>query len=107
MSGDDGVGDDGWVTPGLALENRPANRLLIEDTVSDDPMLEANEQPDRIVAPISDANARPPPRICLSSRPGRIEITRVLPTKASLCAPYINQTMATPRRSGVRVTGRP
>jgi hypothetical protein len=82
MSGDEGVGDAGWVTPGLALENKPANRLLIEDTVSDDPMLDANEQPDSSVAPISNINARPPPRIRLSSRPGRIEITRVFPKKA-------------------------
>jgi hypothetical protein len=107
MSGDEGVGDAGWVTPGLALENRPANRLLIEETVSDEPMLDAKEQPDSSMAPISSVNARSPPRIRLSSRPGRIEITRVFPDRNPRPVSYINQTMATPRRVGIRVTGRP
>ena len=100
MSGEEGVGDAGCVTPGLALEKRPANLLLIEETVSDEPMLDANEQPDSSMAPISSVNARPPPRIRLSSRPGRIEITQVFPDKNSRSVPYINQTMATPRRIG-------
>jgi hypothetical protein len=100
-SGEEGVGDAGCVTPGLALEKRPANLLLIEETVSDEPMLDAKEQPDSsIMAPISSINARPPPRIRLSSRPGRIEITRVFPDRSSRSVPYINQTMATPRRIG-------
>ena len=88
------------VTPGFAPEKKPANRLLHDGEVSDEPMLDANEQPDSTMAPISNTTARPPPRFRLSSCPGRIEITRVFPQKAPSPAPYSNQTVATPRPIG-------
>jgi hypothetical protein len=59
-SGAEGVGEAAWVTPGVALENRPANRLPNE--LSDDPMLEPEEQPDNAAATNSRAITRRPLR---------------------------------------------
>jgi hypothetical protein len=49
-SGADGVGECDWVTPGVAPEKKFANRLANEGELSDDPTLEASEQPDSIAA---------------------------------------------------------
>src|SRR5499427_8203333 len=79
ISGAVGVGERGWVTPGFALEKRLVNRLANEGESSDEPTLEASEQPDSIAAlTISPAaRRRPRPR---SPFPGPIEITRLFPT---------------------------
>src|SRR5262249_60246806 len=62
-SGADGVGECGCVTPGVAPEKKLANRLANEGEPSDDPTLEAVEQPDSIAAPtISAPPQRGPPR---------------------------------------------
>jgi len=94
-SGADAIGDAGWVTPGFALENklemRPPNQL------SDDPTLDADEQPDSAMAVSSNIAARRS-RLRSSSCPGRIEITRLLPAKSPLPMSYTNETVATPRR---------
>ena len=81
ISGADGVGERGWVTPGVALEKKLAKRLLNEGELSDDPS-PANEQPDSTKAPNNTAAARLAPRFRSSSCPGRIEITRFFPTKS-------------------------
>jgi hypothetical protein len=67
------------VTPGVAPEKKFANRVANEGELSDDPTLEASEQPDSIAAlTISPAAPRRPrPR---SQFPGPIEITRLFPT---------------------------
>ena len=52
----------GWVTPGVAPEKKLANRLANEGESSDDPMLEASEQPDNIAALTISAAARRGPR---------------------------------------------
>jgi hypothetical protein len=58
-SGADGVGECGCVTPGVAPEKKLAN----EGELSDDPTLEAVEQPDSIAAlTISAAAQRGPQR---------------------------------------------
>ena len=61
-SGADGVGECGCVTPGVALEKKLANRLVNEGEPSDDPTLEASEQPDSIAALIISAAAQRGPR---------------------------------------------
>jgi hypothetical protein len=61
-SGADGVGECGCVTPGVALEKKLANRLVNEGGPSDDPTLEASEQPDSIAAFIISAAAHRGPR---------------------------------------------
>jgi hypothetical protein len=61
-SGADGVGECGWVTPGVAPEKKLANRLANEGELSDDPTLEASEQPDSIAALTISATARRGPR---------------------------------------------
>src|SRR5262245_16328448 len=78
-SGADGVGECGWVTPGVAPEKRLVSLLANEGELSDEPTLEASEQPDSIAAlTISPAaRHRPRPR---SPFPGPIEITRLFPT---------------------------
>src|SRR5215475_16174748 len=80
-SGADGVGEWGWATPGVALEKKLklANRLANEGELSDDPTLEASEQPDSIAALTISPTARRPPRP-RSQFPGPIEITRLFPT---------------------------
>jgi hypothetical protein len=75
MSGADGVGEAAWVTPGVALENKPAKRLPNE--LSDDPTLEADEQPHKAPA-LNMAIARRAPRFRSSSCPGGIENTPAL-----------------------------
>jgi len=74
-SGADGVGDGGWVTPGVALEKKLAHRLLSEGELSGELTLEANEQPDRSTALASSGAARRRPRFP-SSSPQGIEFTR-------------------------------
>ncbi|HXL47347.1 MAG TPA: hypothetical protein VN975_01060 [Xanthobacteraceae bacterium] len=44
-SGALGIGECGWVTPGVAPEKKLVNRLANEGESSDDPTLEASEQP--------------------------------------------------------------
>jgi hypothetical protein len=62
-SGADGVGECSWVTPGVAPEKKLAKRLVNEGELSDDPTLEASEQPDSIAAlTISAAVQRAPRR---------------------------------------------
>ena len=63
-SGADGVGEWGWATPGVALEKKLklANRLANEGELSDDPTLEASEQPDSIAALTISAAAQRGPR---------------------------------------------
>src|SRR6266699_2489352 len=73
-SGADGVGECGCVTPGVAPEKKLVNRLASDGELSDDPTLEASEQPDSITALTISAAARP--RACSRSFPGRIEITQ-------------------------------
>src|SRR5262249_52490684 len=78
-SGADGVGECGCVTPGVAPEKKPVNRLANEGELSGDPTLEASEQPGSIAA----LTVRPParrPRRPPSQFPGPIEITRLFPT---------------------------
>jgi len=50
------------VTPGVAPEKKLANRLANEGESSDDPTLEASEQPDNIAALTISAAARREPR---------------------------------------------
>jgi hypothetical protein len=63
-SGADGVGEWGWATPGVASEKKLklANRLANEGELSDDPTLEASEQPDSIAALTISAAAQRGPR---------------------------------------------
>src|SRR5262249_25181785 len=77
ISGADGVGECGWATPGVASEKKLklANRLANEGELSDDPTLEASEQPDSIAALMISPAARHRPRF-RSKFPGRIEITQ-------------------------------
>src|ERR1700745_2227341 len=49
-SGADGVGECGCVTPGVAPEKKLVKRLVNEGELSDDPTLEASEQPDSMAA---------------------------------------------------------
>src|SRR5262245_14757793 len=74
ISGADGVGDAGWVTPGLALENMPEMRLPNELSAV---TLDAEEQPDSITPPSNSAAASQPPHARSSWRPRPIEITRL------------------------------
>jgi len=67
------------VTPGVAPEKKLVNRLANEGELSDDPTLEASEQPDSIAALTISPTARRPPRP-RSQFPGPIEITRLFPT---------------------------
>src|SRR5262249_60316097 len=62
MSGADGVGECGCVTPGVAPEKRLAKRLVNEGELSDDPTLEASEQPDNMAALTTNPPARRHPR---------------------------------------------
>ena len=76
ISGADGVGERGWVTPGFALENMLVNRLVHE--LSDvDPTLEAEEQPASAMPPNSSAAALQLPQTRSFWDPGPIEITRL------------------------------
>ena len=75
------------MTPGVALEKRLANRLANEGELSDDPTLEASEQPDSIAALTISPAARRRLRLC-SEFPGRIEITRLFPTPRILRSLY-------------------
>src|SRR5262249_33963266 len=63
-SGADGVGECDWATPGVASEKKLklANRLANEGELSDDPTLEASEQPDSIAALTISAAAQRGPR---------------------------------------------
>jgi hypothetical protein len=54
------VGEAAWVTPGVALEKKPAKRLPNE--LSEGPTLEADEQPDTAAAPKSKAITQQLPR---------------------------------------------
>jgi hypothetical protein len=78
-SGADGVGECGCVTPGVAPEKKFANRLANEGELSDDPTLEASEQPHSIAALTITPAARRQPRF-RSEFPGPIEITRLFST---------------------------
>jgi hypothetical protein len=76
-SGAVGVGECGWVTPGFALEKRLANRLANEGESSDEPTLEASEQPDRTAALTISAAALRRARVRSLSFPRPIESTRL------------------------------
>src|SRR5262249_61431478 len=78
-SGADGVGECGCVTPGVAPEKKLVNRLANEGELSDDPTLEASEQPDSIAAPTISPTARRPPRP-RPQLPRPLENTRLFPT---------------------------
>src|SRR5882757_10429417 len=85
-SGAAGVGDAGWVTPGLALENRLVKRLPNEDVSSPDPPPVREEQPETAAAANSSiAAARQRPHFPFPSCPGRIENTRLFPTIPPPC----------------------
>jgi hypothetical protein len=56
------------VTPGVAPENKLANRLANEGELSDDPTLEASEQPDNIATLTISAAVRRGPRRAKSKR---------------------------------------
>src|SRR5262249_30590073 len=61
-SGALGVGECGWATPGVALEKKLVNRLANGGESSDDPTLEASEQPHSTAAlTIRPAAPRRPP----------------------------------------------
>src|SRR5262249_8433907 len=45
-SGAEGVGEEGWVTPGVAPEKKLANRPVTEGELSDDVRLEMYEHPE-------------------------------------------------------------
>src|SRR5262249_41055310 len=61
-SGALGVGECGWVTPGVAPEKKLVNRLANEGESSDDPTLEASEQPHSTAAlTIKAGTPRGPP----------------------------------------------
>src|SRR5260370_27133723 len=49
-SGALGIGECGWVTPGVAPEKKLVNRLANEGESSDDPTLQAREQPHNAAA---------------------------------------------------------
>src|SRR5882724_12395000 len=73
-----GVGECGWVTPGVALEKKLAKRLPNEGDVSGDPTPpDGDEQPDNNPAPTIRTAARRRPRLRSSSCPGSIGITRL------------------------------
>src|SRR5262245_58854906 len=95
-SGADGVGQCGWVTPGVAPEKKLVNLLANEGELSDDPTLEASEQPDSIAAPANTPATRHRPRF-RSQFSGPIEITRLFPDDPGSSQAYINQFVATPR----------
>jgi hypothetical protein len=80
ISGADAVREAGCVTPGVALEKKPVNRLPNE--LSDDPVRESVEQPASAAALTNSANVRQEQRLGLLSKPGRIEITRLFSTKS-------------------------
>src|SRR5262249_34212119 len=82
ISGADGVGDLGWVTPGFALAKRLATRLL-NDGSSPPSMLEIDEQPDSSSAPPASANAPRRLRLRSSRCPGPIEISQLFSTESS------------------------
>jgi hypothetical protein len=84
------------VTPGVAPENKLVNRLVNEGESSDEPTLEASEQPDSSVALTISAAAPHRPRVCSRSFPRPIEITRFF-DKPGFFEAYINQFMAAPR----------
>src|SRR5262245_24428163 len=96
MSGADGVGEAGWLTPGVALEKKLEKRLPNEGDVSDPMPPDGEEQPDSKPAPTIRTAARRP-RLRSSSCPGRIGITRLFRTPTPLPTPYISETVATPR----------
>ncbi|TMK09430.1 MAG: hypothetical protein E6G75_21235 [Alphaproteobacteria bacterium] len=95
-SGADGVGECGCVTPGVAPEKKLVKRLVNEGELSDDPTLEASEQPDSMAALTISAPARHQPR-SRSKFPGRIEITRLFSDGLPPPNAYTNQFVATPR----------
>src|SRR5262249_61713594 len=82
-----GVGEGGWVTPGLPTEKRRVNLLANGGELSAEPTLDASEQPDSIAAlTITPAGRhRPRPR---SQFPGPIEIIRLFPTTCLLRSLY-------------------
>jgi len=96
MSGADGVGECGCVTPGVAPEKRLAKRLVNEGELSDDPTLEASEQPDNMAALTTNPPARRHPR-SRSEFPGRIEITWLFSDNPPPPNAYTHQFVATPR----------
>jgi hypothetical protein len=96
MSGADGVGECGCVTPGVAPVNKLVKRLVNEGELSDDPTLEASEQPDSMAALTISTPARHPPR-SRSEFPGPIEITRLFSDDPPPPKAYTNQFVATPR----------
>jgi hypothetical protein len=95
-SGADGVGECGCVTPGVAPVKKLVTRLVNEGELSDDPTLEASEQPDSMAALTISAPPRHQPR-SRSEFPGRIEITRLFSDDAPPPNAYTNQFVATPR----------
>src|SRR5262249_45661811 len=94
MSGADGVGECGCVTPGVAPEKRLAKRLVNEGEMSDDPTLEASEQPDNMAALTTNPPARcrpprptpprPPTRAPAQSSPDALKSLGFFPTTRPL-----------------------
>jgi hypothetical protein len=84
------------VTPGVAPENKLVNRLVNEGESSDEPTLEASEQPDSSAALTTSTAAPHRPRVCSRSFPRPIEFTQLF-DKTRLFEAYINQFMAAPR----------
>src|SRR6201987_6320458 len=89
-SGADGVGECGCVTPGVAPVKKLVTRLVNEGELSEDPTLEASEQPDSMAALTISAPPPHQPR-SRSEFPGRIEITRLFPPTAPPPPPQFNQ----------------
>src|SRR5262245_23856044 len=94
-SGADGVGEAGWVTPGVARENKLVNRLPNEESA--DPTLEADEQPAGSRPASNSAAAFQPARSDSVLCPGHIEITRLFCITQSTGFRYTSETMAAPR----------
>jgi hypothetical protein len=94
-SGADGVGECGCVTPGVAPEKKLVNRLASDGELSDDPTLEASEQPDSTAALTISAAART--RARPRSFPGPIEVTQLFYKSPAVSDAYSHQFMATPR----------
>jgi hypothetical protein len=97
-SGADGVGECGWLTPGVAPEKKLANQLTNEGELSDDPTLEASEQPDNIAALTISAAARRGPRRAKSKRSCQIKCADlpVNDAASSTACPLACPTQATP-----------
>ena len=80
----------------LYYAKRLATRLVHEGELSEDPTLEASEQPDRTAALATSAATPRGPRVGSRSLPGPIETTQLF-HKSRFVEPYTNQFVAAPR----------